>query len=111
MKMKLTNEPARGLLNPDVARGACGVGVLVDLKGTKTHKLVQDGLRILLNIDHRGARGAEEKTGDGAGILLQKPHDFFKALVPALGEFDSYGVGMLFMPRDNWKKIAVKRII
>ena len=76
-----------------MTRGACGVGALVDLNGTKTHQLVEDGLRILCNLDHRGARGAEEKTGDGAGMLLQKPHDFFHAEIPTLGDFDSYGVG------------------
>src|SRR5258708_4380457 len=100
-----------GLLSPGAMRGACGVGVLVDLNANKTHRLVRDGLRILANLDHRGARGAEEKTGDGAGMLLQKPHEFFKALIPALGEFDSYGVGMLFVPRDNWKQIALKKLI
>ena len=62
-----------GLPRIGANRGACGVGALIDLNGTKTHKLVEDGLRILCNIDHRGARGAEEKTGDGAGMLLQKP--------------------------------------
>ena len=65
-----------GLPTIGAKRGACGVGALIDLNGTKTHQLVEDGLRILCNIDHRGARGAEEKTGDGAGMLLQKPHEF-----------------------------------
>src|ERR1700760_3328418 len=92
-------------------RGACGVGALIDLNGTKTHQLVEDGLRILCNIDHRGARGSEEKTGDGAGMLLQKPHDFFKAIIPALGDFDSYGVGQLFVPKDHWRQIALRKLI
>jgi glutamate synthase domain-containing protein 2/glutamate synthase domain-containing protein 1/glutamate synthase domain-containing protein 3 len=100
-----------GLSSPGANRGACGVGVLVDLNGNKTNQLVQDGLRILANIDHRGARGSEEKTGDGAGMLLQKPHEFFKALIPALGDFDSYGVAMVFVPKDNWKQIALKKLI
>ena len=100
-----------GLARPDMARGACGVGALVDLNGTKTHQLVEDGLRILCNLDHRGARGAEEKTGDGAGMLLQKPHDFFHAEIPTLGDFDSYGVGQLFVPKDKWKQIALKKLI
>jgi glutamate synthase (NADPH/NADH) large chain len=106
------NEPSGGgLSSPGANRGACGVGVLVDLNGNRTHQLVRDGLRILANIDHRGARGSEEKTGDGAGILLQKPHEFFRALIPALGDFDSYGVGMLFVPKDNWKQIALKKLV
>ncbi|MGA8658150.1 MAG: hypothetical protein WB586_18560, partial [Chthoniobacterales bacterium] len=100
-----------GLLSPGATRGACGVGVLVDLKADKTHHLVQDGLRVLCNLDHRGARGAEEKTGDGAGMLLQKPHEFFQSEIPVLGEFDSYGVGQLFMPKDQWKQIALKKLI
>src|SRR6202030_3692115 len=92
-------------------RGACGVGVLVDLNANKTHQLVEDGLRILCNLDHRGARGAEEKTGDGAGMLLQKPHEFFHSEIPTLGDFDSYGVGQLFVPKDQWKQIALKKLI
>ena len=100
-----------GLARSDMTRGACGVGALVDLNGTKTHQLVEDGLRILCNLDHRGARGAEEKTGDGAGMLLQKPHDFFHGEIPTLGDFDSYGVGQLFVPKDKWKQIALKKLI
>src|SRR6202011_4173008 len=100
-----------GLARSDMTRGACGVGGLVDLNGTKTHQLVEDGLRILCNLDHRGARGAEEKTGDGAGMLLQKPHDFFHGEIPTLGDFDSYGVGQLFVPKDQWKQIALKKLI
>ena len=65
----------------------------------------------LCNIDHRGARGAEEKTGDGAGMLLQKPHEFFHSEIPTLGDFDSYGVGQLFVPKDQWKQIALKKLI
>jgi glutamate synthase domain-containing protein 2/glutamate synthase domain-containing protein 1/glutamate synthase domain-containing protein 3 len=101
----------RGLFSPGKTRGACGVGVLVDLNGTNTHRLVEDGLRILCNLDHRGARGSEEKTGDGAGMLLQKPHEFFKSQVAALGDFDSYGVGMLFVPKDHWRQIAAKKLV
>ncbi len=92
-------------------RGACGVGALIDLNGTKTHQLVEDGLRILCNLDHRGARGAEEKTGDGSGMLLQKPHEFFHSEIPTLGDFDSYGVGQLFVPKDQWMQIALKKLI
>jgi glutamate synthase (NADPH/NADH) large chain len=101
----------RGLSSPGANRGACGVGALIDLNGTRTHQLVEDGLRILCNLDHRGARGAEEKTGDGAGMLLQKPHDFFHSEIPTLGDFDSYGVGQLFVPKDQWKQIALKKLI
>jgi glutamate synthase domain-containing protein 2/glutamate synthase domain-containing protein 1/glutamate synthase domain-containing protein 3 len=100
-----------GLPTIGATRGACGVGALVDLNGTRTHQLVEDGLRILCNLDHRGARGSEEKTGDGAGMLLQKPHEFFHSEIPSLGDFDSYGVGQLFVPKDQWKQIALKKLI
>jgi glutamate synthase domain-containing protein 2/glutamate synthase domain-containing protein 1/glutamate synthase domain-containing protein 3 len=100
-----------GLPTLGATRGACGVGALIDLNGRKTHQLVEDGLRILCNLDHRGARGAEEKTGDGAGMLLQKPHEFFHAEIPTLGDFDSYGVGQLYVPKDQWKQIALKKLI
>jgi glutamate synthase domain-containing protein 2/glutamate synthase domain-containing protein 1/glutamate synthase domain-containing protein 3 len=103
--------PPTGLSSPGANRGACGVGVLVDLSGNKTHRLVEDGLRILCNLDHRGARGAEEKTGDGAGMLLQKPHKFFQSQIPELGEFDSYGVAQIFCPKDHWKQIALKKLV
>ena len=100
-----------GLISAGPTHSACGVGALVDLNGTKTHQLVEDGLRILCNLDHRGARGAEEKTGDGAGVLLQKPHEFLHSEISALGAFDSYGVGQLFVPQDHWKQIALKKAI
>ena len=66
----------RGLFNPGQTRGACGVGVLVDLSGRKTTDR-RRRFGILCDLDHRGARGAEENTGDGVGMLLQKPHEFF----------------------------------
>ncbi|MCF7804414.1 MAG: glutamate synthase large subunit [Candidatus Marinimicrobia bacterium] len=92
-------------------RSNCGVGVLVNLKGEKTHQLIQDGFTLLENLDHRGARGAEEKTGDGAGILLQKPHEFFQSEVDGLGDFDSYGVGMVFLPRDPHLNSEIRLLI
>src|SRR6202023_1390854 len=100
-----------GLPTIGTTRGASGVGALIDLNGTKTHQLVEDGLRILCNIDHRGARGAEEKTGDWAGMLLQNPHEFFHSEIPTLGDFDSCGGGQLFVPQDQWKQIALKKLI
>jgi len=104
-------ETLPGLYDPSVVRAACGVGVLVDLNGTKSHQLIEDGFRVLVNIDHRGARGSEEKTGDGTGMLLQKPHEFFAARVKGLGDFDSYGVGQLFMPRDYGLRLALEDLI
>jgi glutamate synthase (NADPH/NADH) large chain len=92
-------------------RSNCGVGVLMDMSGEKSHEIVQDSLEALENLDHRGARGAEEDTGDGAGILIQKPHAFFVDEVEDLGErglgFDDYGVGQAFMPKDEEERQEV----
>lgn len=89
----------------------CGVGVLMDLTGKKTHRTVRDALTILQNLDHRGARGAEENTGDGAGILLQKPHEFFQEVVPGLPDFDDYGVAMIFFPRKREQSESMVEIL
>ena len=91
--------PAKqGLYDPRFEHDACGVGFLVNMKGRKSHDIVTDALQILVNLDHRGACGCETNTGDGAGILLQVPHDFLAAKTAKLGfklpAFGQYGVGM-----------------
>jgi len=99
----LTGSPRRqGLYDPQFEHEACGVGFVVNIKGGKSHDIIQQGLRILLNLDHRGACGCEANTGDGAGILMQTPHVFLKRAcaevkinLPAPGE---YGVGLVFLP-------------
>src|SRR5438093_12089380 len=68
----------QGLYDPQFEHDACGVGFVVDLKGRKSHDLVQNALQVLLNLQHRGACGCEKNTGDGAGILLQMPHGFLE---------------------------------
>ncbi|HKJ31115.1 MAG TPA: glutamate synthase large subunit [Balneolales bacterium] len=107
----VSKKVTKGLYKPQQEHSNCGVGIVVNLKGKQTHRLVEDGFRILENLDHRGARGAEEKTGDGAGMMLQKPHDFFKSIIPELGDFDSYGVGQVFFPRDYKKQMALKEVM
>ncbi|MCC6890871.1 MAG: glutamate synthase subunit alpha, partial [Hyphomicrobiales bacterium] len=102
--------PARGLYDPALDKDSCGVGFIADIKGGKSHQLVEDALAILCNLEHRGAVGADPRAGDGAGILVQIPHTFlikkcdrlgFK--LPAPGE---YAVGALFMPRDpDWRQV------
>ncbi|MFB6286179.1 MAG: glutamate synthase large subunit [Candidatus Bipolaricaulia bacterium] len=79
----------------------CGVGALVDLSGRATHGLVEDALRMLGNLDHRGARGAEDNTGDGAGMLIRTPDAFLRREIPPLAEVDAYAVGQLFLPRSQ----------
>ncbi|MFB6278213.1 MAG: hypothetical protein ABEK75_01785, partial [Salinibacter sp.] len=92
-------------------RSNCGVGVLMNLDGEKSHAMIQEGLGVLETLDHRGARGAEDNTGDGAGILIQKPHAFFTDVVSGLGDRDSYGVGQFFLPSDEAVQPNLRRFI
>ena len=105
---------AQGLYDPRNDKDSCGVGFIADIKGRKSHQIVEDALQILCNLEHRGAVGADPRAGDGAGILTQIPHAFFarkaKALgitLPASGE---YGIGVLFMPRDAERRDQVRKI-
>ena len=97
--------PKQGLYDPAFEKDACGVGFVVNIKGEKSHAIVSQALTVLMNLDHRGARGAEANTGDGAGILLQIPDAFLRQkcadleiTLPAAGH---YGVGMVFMSHDG----------
>jgi len=100
----------QGLYDPALGKGSCGVGFIANIKGHKSHQIIDDALSILCNLEHRGAVGADPRAGDGAGILVQIPHDFFAAearrlgfTLPAAGQ---YGVGALFMPRDpDWRRV------
>jgi glutamate synthase (NADPH/NADH) large chain len=97
--------PARqGLYDPRHEHDACGVGFVVDLKGRKSHEIVEQAIQVLLNLEHRGACGCEENTGDGAGVLMQMPHKFLEQecdkLSIKLPAYEEYGVGMVFLPRD-----------
>src|SRR6201996_6046788 len=96
--------PKQGLYDPQFEHEACGVGFVVNVKGKKSHEIIQQALTILLNLDHRGACGCEVNTGDGAGILMQMPHGFLKKVaaesgftLPTPGQ---YGVGIVFLPPD-----------
>ena len=95
----------RGLYDPAFEHDACGVGFICKIDGTPSHDIVHRGLDILFNLDHRGACGCDERTGDGAGILIQVPHAFFKKQSGDLGirlpEPGAYGVGMVFLPKDR----------
>jgi len=93
--------PRQGLYDPANEHDACGVGFLADIEGRKSHKIVQQGLEILERLTHRGAVGADPLAGDGAGILLQIPDAFMRAVAGVdLPEPGAYGVGMVFLPRD-----------
>ena len=98
-------KPATGLYKPAHEHDACGVGMICSIKNERSRRVVEDGLEILRNLEHRGAVGADPKAGDGAGILIQLPHEFFAAETEALGfelpEPNHYGVAQLFTPRDE----------
>ena len=97
-----TDHPATapGLADPNDYRANCGVGVVMDLDGGRSHGTVADGLELLENLEHRGTTGADENTGDGAGILLQTPHEFFDDEIDGLPAKGEYAVGSFFMPRE-----------
>ena len=92
---------ARGLADPDDHRANCGVGVVMDLDGDRSHGTVADGVELLENLEHRGTTGADENTGDGAGILLQTPHEFFEDEIAELPDAGEYAVGSVFMPQND----------
>jgi glutamate synthase (NADPH/NADH) large chain len=98
-----------GLFDPALEKDSCGVGFIADIKGRKSHKIVEDALTILVNLEHRGAVGADPRAGDGAGILVQVPHKFFAKEAKALGFTlpapGHYAVGALFLPHDEaWRR-------
>ena len=104
-----------GLYNPINEHDSCGVGFIAQIQGKKTHEIVQKGLDILRNIDHRGAVGADPLMGDGAGITIQIPDDFFRCEMnkigvelPGIGE---YGVGIVFLPQEKASRIACENAI
>jgi len=94
-----SHDGAVGLADPTDERSNCGVGAVVDLDGGASHSVVEDGIELLCNLEHRGTTGAEKDTGDGAGITVQRPDDFFEAVVDDLPE--TYAVGSIFMPQDD----------
>src|SRR5262245_7742087 len=105
--------PKQGLYDPQFEHDACGVGFVANIKGKKSHDLVAQGLQILRNLDHRGACGCEVNTGDGAGILIQTPHEFLaeaakaaRIKLPAQGQ---YGVGMIYLPPDARQRRKVEQ--
>ena len=105
VKNYIKNKNLDGLYDPSFEHDACGLGFVANIKGVKSHKIIQDGIKILENLEHRGATGADPLVGDGAGMLLQIPHEFFenecKSLKFQLPNEGNYGIGVFFMPQDN----------
>ena len=91
----------QGMYDPAYEHDACGVGLLANINGSKSHEIVEKGLQVLENMEHRGAEGADERTGDGAGIMVQIPHEFILLQGIPVPEKGRYGVAMVFLPKDE----------
>ena len=100
----------RLLVDPKGERSSCGVGAIMDLKGDRKHSIVEKGIEMLENMIHRGAIGIEEEAGDGSGIMLQMPDEFFREVIP-VDLPDQYGTGLVFSPQDGKETIEIKNLI
>jgi glutamate synthase domain-containing protein 1 len=100
-----------GLYDPAFEHDACGIGAVAKLDGIPSHETVVRAIRALENLEHRGATGADAKTGDGAGITIQLPDEFFRAIVPDLPAAGAYGVAVCFLPRDDGRRAELERIV
>jgi len=110
---ELQQSAEHGLYSPAHEHDACGVGFVAHIKGHKAHSIVEQGLKILENLDHRGAVGADKLMGDGAGILIQIPDEFYRAEMAAQGVElpppGEYGVGMIFLPKEHASRLACEQ--
>src|ERR1700674_3520133 len=107
--------PAQGLYDPSQEHDACGVGFVVNVKGVRSHGIVRQALKVLINLLHRGACGCEVNTGDAAGILIQIPDKFLRKEAARLGitlpPEGEYGVGVVFLPRDTAARATIEALI
>ena len=101
----------KGLYQSDYEHDACGVGMIVNIHGNKSHELVDNALKVLENMRHRGAEGADNKTGDGAGIMLQIPHEFILLQGIPVPEKGKYGTGLVFLPKAEEAQQAILSIM
>lgn len=105
MNVKIGYPENQGLYDSQFEKDNCGIGFVANIKGEKTHDIIKKGIEILVNLTHRGGVGSDVKTGDGAGIMFQIPHEFFKIACDNLGvvlpEEGDYGVGMIFLPKET----------
>src|SRR5688572_14305230 len=110
--MKTTS---RSLYTPELEHDACGIGFVANINGTRSNNVLRDALSMLENMEHRGGRGCNAKTGDGAGVLIQLPHDFLAEEATRLGfeipASGKYGVGMVFFPRDKKVMNACREVL
>src|SRR5215471_661290 len=114
-RLRTTPPQAQGLYDPRFEHDACGVGFVVNIKGQRSHAVVERGLEVLIHLQHRGACGCEANTGDGAGILIQPPDRFLRKVANALGiglpPAGRYGVGNVFLPRNPHEREQVRLLI
>src|ERR1700759_5155213 len=105
----------QGLYHPDQEHDACGIGFVANIKGQKSHDIIEKGIQILINLTHRGACGCDPETGDGAGLLIQIPHKFFARETAQLGftlsAAGEYGVGLVFLPVEPHERLEAEGIL
>jgi len=111
---RLSTPQPQGLYHPRNEHDACGMGLVASIRGERSHEIVRKGLEVLINLTHRGAAGCDPETGDGAGILIQIPHEFFAtdcgelgSSLPAAGE---YGVAMVFLPVERHSRLQCEGV-
>lgn len=113
--MRMEQSKNQGLYVPSMEHDSCGIGFVTNLKGEKSHGIIEDAILMLENMEHRGGCGCEPETGDGAGILIQMPHDFLKEECKKIGiklpEFGKYAVGMIFFPSDKAVREECREIL
>ena len=110
-KEKTAPPAGAGLYDAAHEHDACGVGMIVNIHGSKSHELVDSALKVLENMKHRGAEGADNKTGDGAGILLQIPHEFILLQGIPVPEKGKYGTGLVFLPKDEKEQTGILQVM
>ncbi|HPS57005.1 MAG TPA: glutamate synthase large subunit [Spirochaetota bacterium] len=99
--MNYTRPEKSGMYDPSFEHDSCGIGFVANIKGKKSHGIIERGLEVLERMTHRGAEGADNKTGDGAGIMMQIPHSFYHEIVPGLPAAGEYGTGIVFLPKNR----------
>ena len=107
--------PAQGLYDPANERDACGMGFVASIRGERSHEIGEQGIEVLRHLEHRGACGCDPETGDGAGVLIQLPHEFFLRECGKLGmelpEPGQYAVGMVFLPVGKLERLQCEGVV
>jgi glutamate synthase (NADPH/NADH) large chain len=98
-----------GLYRPEFEHDSCGIGFVANIKGAPSHEILTRALEVLERMTHRGAESADNKTGDGSGVLIHIPHDYYKKIVGDVGEPGAYGTGLLFLPQDDEQRAILEQ--